>query len=94
MQNDLISRSSVIDVLKETGIVQDNNLGHLVIDEINRIPTAYDAEKVVEKVADLNHYNLNLADKMIDIQKHSTAHRHYICAEDAIEIIRKGGRND
>jgi len=44
---DFISREAVINVLKETGIIQDNDRGHLVIDEINRIPTAYDIEKVV-----------------------------------------------
>lgn len=48
--SDLISREKVIDVLKETGIIQDNDLGHLVVDEINRIPTAYDVEAVVEKL--------------------------------------------
>jgi len=48
VKGDLISRNAVIDVLKETGIIQDNDLGHLVVEEINRIPTAYDVEKVAE----------------------------------------------
>ena len=47
---DLISRSAVIDVLKETGIIQDNDLGHLVVEEINRIPTAYNVEKDVAEL--------------------------------------------
>lgn len=46
----LITEESVINVLKQTGIIQDNDLGHLVVDEINRIPTAYDVEKVISKV--------------------------------------------
>ena len=50
MQNDLISRSAVIEVLKETGIIVDNDLGNLVVAEIERIPTDYDVEKVVEDV--------------------------------------------
>lgn len=48
--SDLISRKAVIEVLKETGIIQDNDLGHLVAEEINRIPTAYDPDKVVEQL--------------------------------------------
>lgn len=48
--DDLISRNKVIDVLKETGIIVDNDLGHLVLEEIERIPTAYDVEKVVEQI--------------------------------------------
>lgn len=61
------------------------------VGKLRDVPTAYDVEKVVEEIADLNHFNLNLADKMFDIQKSGTAHRHYVCVEDAIEIIRKGG---
>jgi hypothetical protein len=46
----LIDADEVINILKETGIIQDNELGHCVIDEINRIPTAYDVDKVVEEL--------------------------------------------
>ena len=56
--DDLISRSKVIDVLKETGIIQDNDLGHLVVEEIERIPTAYDVEKVEEKVGKILEFNM------------------------------------
>lgn len=48
--NDLISREAVIDILKQTGIIQDNDLGYCIIDEINRIPTAYDVDKVIEQL--------------------------------------------
>lgn len=46
--SDYISREQVIDVLKETGIIQDNDLGHLVVDEINRIPTL-DEKEIIRK---------------------------------------------
>ena len=46
----LIDTDEVINKLKETGIIQDNELGHCVIAEINRIPTAYDVDKVVEEL--------------------------------------------
>ena len=51
--SDYMSRNNVIDVLKETGIIQDNDLGHLVVDEINRIPTVDETEiirKAFERV--------------------------------------------
>ena len=48
--SDLISRETVKDILKQTGIIQDNDIGHCVIEEINRIPTAYSVDKVVERL--------------------------------------------
>lgn len=70
--DDLIRKSAVIDVLKETGIIQDNDLGHLVVEEINRIPAAYDVEKVCKElfmesqfVCDYNMVELDLADEIV-----------------------------
>lgn len=78
----LIDEDSVIQVLKETGIIQDNDLGHLVVDEINRIPTAYDIEKVVaelEEAYPINPYPNEFTNgRDLAIKK-------------AIEIVRKGG---
>lgn len=48
--SDLISRQAVIDVLKETGIIQDNDLGHCVVDEINRIPTACNIDAIKRRL--------------------------------------------
>ena len=75
--SDLISRSAVIEVLKQTGIIQDNNLGHLVIDEINRIPTAYNVEKVV---AELEEYMEEAVQFGISGM-----------VTDMIEVVRNGG---
>lgn len=55
-------------------------------------PTAYDVDKVVKQLKELNKYNLNLADCMLDIQSHGL-NRHFICLEDAIEIVKAGGLN-
>lgn len=65
MASDLISRSAVIDVLKETGIIQDNDLGHLAVDEINRIPLAYDVDAVVEQVHD-ELFTYDIPDDIVD----------------------------
>lgn len=54
------------------------------------IKTAYDVDKVVEQLNNAKKYNLDLADTMLDIQKNGTA-RHFICLEDAIEIVKTGG---
>lgn len=53
-------------------------------------PTAYDVDKIVEKLNKIKKYNLNLADAMLDIQANGT-NRHFICLEDAIEIVKAGG---
>lgn len=47
---DLISRSKVIEVLKETGIIADDDRGHLAVQEIERIPVAFDVEAVCKKL--------------------------------------------
>lgn len=78
----LIDADEVINILKETGIIQDNDLGQCVIDEINRIPTAYDVDKVVKELEELpqcstwNH-NSNNIDRI-----------------KAINIVKAGETND
>ena len=57
---------------------------------VNDVPTAYDVDKVIEKLNNIKKYNLNLADMMLDIQANGT-NRHFICLEDAIEIVKAGG---
>lgn len=54
------------------------------------IKTAYDVDKVVEQLNNAKKYNLDLADTMLDIQANGTT-RHFICLEDAIEIVKAGG---
>lgn len=53
----------------------------------------YNVDKVVEDLELLKKFNLNIADSMIEIQKYGIG-RHYICLEDAIEIVKKGGKNE
>ena len=77
--SDLISRSAVIEVLKQTGIIQDNDLGHLVVDEINRIPTAYDVEKVV---AELDAYITKIVGRNSKLY------------QTIMEIVKRGGVNE
>ena len=81
--SDLIRRSEVIDVLKQTGIIQDNDLGHLVIDEINRIQTAYDVDKVIEELEKIKAKCLSCGDIVG-------------CTEfkKAIEIVKQGCISD
>lgn len=60
---------------------------------IDDIPTAYDIDKVVEQLEELNRFNIDLADCMLDIQLHGL-NRHFICLEDAIMIVNAGGTDD
>lgn len=53
-------------------------------------PTAYDVDKVIEQLNNIKKYNLNLADIMLDIQANGI-NRHFVCLEDAIEIVKAGG---
>ena len=57
------------------------------------IKTAYDVNKVVKQLNNAKKYNLDLADKMLDIQANGTT-RHFICLEEAIEIVKQGGVSD
>lgn len=57
---------------------------------IDDIPTAFDGDKVVKQLEELNKFNLSLSDCMLDIQLHGLK-RHFICLEDAIEIVKAGG---
>lgn len=56
---------------------------------IDEQPSAYDVDKIVQQLGNLNKYNLNLADAMLDIQANGI-NRHFICLEDAIEIVKAG----
>ena len=91
----LIDADEVINILKETGIIQDNDLGQCVIDEINRIPTTYNVDKVVEELENEREY------AHADFEQY--AELHGIDTEDdwfyagmrrAIEIVKAGGTND
>lgn len=93
--DDLISRSEVIDLLKQTGIIQDNDLGHLVVDEINRIPTAYDVDAVVAELEEEREYSyadfeeyVNEKSPCLDAEYDDFFHRGL---ERAVKIVRKGG---
>lgn len=60
--------------------------------DIDDIPTAYDIDKVVEELEKLKTYNLNIADAILDIQENGIG-RTFVCLQDAIEIVKAGGKN-
>lgn len=79
----LIDADEVINILKETGIIQDNDLGQCVIAEINRIPTAYDVDKVVEQLGKKQN-NKGFGGTIQEIFYDSGL-------EDAVVIVKGGG---
>ena len=88
--SDLISRETVIDTLKQTGIIQDNDIGHLVIEEINRIPTAYSVDKVVEELESF----AKLAEDRWTNGTSKYAYQEHKCWVKAIKIVKQGGVSD
>lgn len=87
--SDLISREMVIDILKQTGIIQDNDIGHCVIEEINRIPMAYDIDKVVDEL----EKNASRYTKKYLTPYGNNGYRDTkaISVHKAIEIVKQGG---
>lgn len=83
--SDLISRSQLLKEIETWG-----GCVEALHEYIQNMPTAYDVDKVIEQLNNIKKYNLNLADMMLDIQANGT-NRHFICLEDAIEIVKAGG---
>lgn len=52
-----------------------------------------DIGKIVEELEKLQTYNMSLVTLMSDLQKNGVC-RHYICLEDAIEIVKQGSVSD
>lgn len=73
-------------VTPSNGTLINTNTVLLLLDNY---PTAYDVDKIVEELNKIKKYNLNLVDRMLDIQANGT-NRHFICLEDAIEIVKAG----
>lgn len=63
------------------------------MEAVKEQPTTYDVDRVVEQLNKAKKYNLDLADTMLDIQTNGTT-RHFICLEDAIEIVKVGGNKN
>lgn len=92
MRDNKMRLCDIIDI--KSAFMEKTDLGEEEIQTIiDDIPTAYDIDKVVEQLEELNRFNLDLADFMLDIQLHGL-NRHFICLEDAIEIVKAGGTDD
>lgn len=86
MNGDLISRSAVIDVIKRH---ECNTIR--IMEGVMELPTAYDVDKVVERLEEYAHSNI--------CESHNGCP--YICNEDmncdncgamgALEIVKSGG---
>lgn len=87
--SDYIRKEQAIDVLKETGIIQDNDLGHLVVDEINRIPTL-DEKEIIRKAMERILTRLEVK-KRSDGTESDREWGKYIGYVDAIKIVKEEG---
>lgn len=88
MNNDLVSRELVIETLQEIGIITGNDLGNLAIEEINKIPTAYNIDNVIKQIHDFYMYcNITHCDHC--------EFRKYGCRHGTIDkIVKEGGVNE
>lgn len=99
MQNDLISRSALIENLREIKTVygvpmtrHDEQVIHWVIGRIKEQPTAYSVKKVVEQLEDekMKHFLTiaNTGDKKLDFAYEKVGN----ALDRASEIVRNGGK--
>lgn len=86
--SDLIRREDVIKCLQENGWIDDTNIDEL----IETIPIAYDIDKVVEKLNELE-VKENTRYKNGDFGDFDGVD-YYIKKSDAIEIVKQGGVSD
>ena len=97
--SDLISRSELLKEVKKYKFGAISNdaereyIKKTILDFIICQPTTYSVDKVVEELKKLQTYNMSLVTLMSDLQKNGVC-RHYICLEDAIEIVKQGGLSD
>ena len=80
----LIEKMRTINTLYGTPITErDKQMIHWIVGHINEQPTAYDVEKVVAELGELEDTNT----REVYLTKH-------ICLDDAIDIVKRGGRSE
>ena len=82
--SDLISREAVINILKQSELIDDNELGNFLIEEVINIPTAYDVDKVVER----------LEEEISDSSQYGCEMEYRAGLYKAIEIVKSGGKGE
>lgn len=95
MSNDLISRKKAIFFVRSVFDRFGINAGHksradYLIKTLKNMPTAYDVDKIVERLKELKTYKLNMEDAMSEIM-HRGGLGTYVCLEDVVEIVKSGG---
>lgn len=100
MSDDLISRKALIEEINRyyyTVNPEIRRVEHIakahICELIDKQPTAYDVDKVIEHLKELKTYKLNLADAMLEIMRRGEL-GNYVCLEDVIKIVKSGGVSD
>lgn len=68
-------------------VFEDSEVISSLFSKLNNI---YSVDKVVENLNNLKKYKIDLADLFLDVQSNGCSDRHFICLEDAIEIVKRG----
>lgn len=56
----------------------------------SKLKNFYSVDKVVENLNNLKKYKIDLAVLLLDVQSFGCSDRHFICLEDAIEVVKQG----
>lgn len=93
MENDLISRKAVIDLIENCHVMED---AYCLIDYINDLPTAYDVDKVVEQSEESKKKAIKSIDEngkseysLIKIKDLKELFEEY--TREQVEIVKSGG---
>ncbi len=100
MSNDLINRGTVLEALQKEDLefMQQSDLQAIIRNCVNTIPTAYDVDKVVERLEEEVVYQNQKSNEAADdffeeISVEKARGKMGDCYEHAIEIVKAGGVN-
>lgn len=94
MSNDLINRSALIDELKQSGMIVDNDYGNAMVDFIKNLPTAYDVDKVVEQLEKCKEIMKSPISRDCFEKECACSDCTVCCFDKAIEIVKAGGKDE
>lgn len=75
------------------------NKANALCELVDNQPTAFDVEKVIEEFENLQEVELHMCDELVDGDADTqyndgVSHGRYEAFFEAIEIVKRGGRND
>lgn len=88
MNGDLISRKAVIELIEGCHVLED---AYCLVDYINELPTAYDVDKVMERLEEYAHSNICNSHNGCPYRDNEDMNCENCGAMGAVEIVKSGG---